>query len=74
MTNFFAGMLTGAVVALFSEFCLHKAKTKAKAETAPSGEETRLNDEKKRRAERLKELDRQFDNLMNYKGEEQIKA
>ena len=74
MTNFFAGMLTGAVVALFSTFCLHNAKTKAKAETAPSGEEACLNEEKKRRAERLKELDRQFDNLMNYKGEEQIKA
>ena len=74
MTNFFAGMLTGAVVALFSGYCLHKAKTKAKAETAPSGEEARLNEDKKRRAERLKELDRQFDNLMNYKGEEQIKA
>ena len=74
MTNFFAGMLTGAVVALFSGYCLHKAKTKAKAETAPSGEEVRLNEEKKRRAERLKEQDRQFDNLMNYKGEEQIKA
>lgn len=74
MINFFAGILTGAAVALFSAFCLHKAKTKATENAEPTHDEKRLNAEKKQRAERLKELDRQFDNMMNYKGEEQIKA
>lgn len=73
MINFFTGMLTGAVVALFSAYCLHKAKTKATLDEEPTPEEKRLNEEKKRRAEKKRDLDRQFDNMMNYKGEEQIK-
>ena len=74
MTNFFIGFAVGAVTALFSVFCWHKAKTKAVENTEPTPEEKRLNAEKKQRAERLAELNRQFENMMNYKGEEQVKA
>lgn len=71
MINFFIGFAAGAVTALFSAYCLHKAKAKAEQNTEPTPEEARLNAEKKQRAERLAELNRQFDNMMNYKGEDQ---
>lgn len=71
MTNLFIGFAVGAVTALFSVFCLHKARVKAEEKQATSPEQERLNAEKKERADRLAELNRQFDNMMNYKGEEQ---
>lgn len=73
MTYFFIGFAAGAVTALFSAFCLHKAKAKATENAKPTPEEERLNAEKKKRAEQQAELDRQFNNMMNYKGEDQRK-
>ena len=71
MIYFFAGFATGAVTALFSAYCWHKAKTKAVEIKEPSPQEARLNAEKKTREELLKELERQFDNVMSYTGKEQ---
>ena len=71
MIYFFAGFATGAVTALFSAFCLYKAKTKADTKTAVDAEEMRSNAEKKAREEMLAELERQYHNMMNYTGKEQ---
>lgn len=71
MMVFFLGIATGAVLALISVFYIRKANTCTEPEKALSEDEKRLNAEKQRRAERLKELDRQFDNMMNYHGKEQ---
>ena len=72
MIYFFAGFATGAVTALFSAYCMNKAKTKAAGEKEISQKEARLNAEKEERAELLKKLERQFDNMMKYTGKEQI--
>lgn len=71
MIYFFTGFATGAVTALISCVCLYKAKTKAETKTAPSAEEIRLNAEKEARAKVLAELDRQWNNMLNYTGKEQ---
>ena len=73
MIYFFTGFAVGVVTALVSAYCLHKASAKAETNTEPTPEEKRLNAEKKQREERLAELNRQFDNMMNYKGEDQRK-
>ena len=73
MIYFFTGFAVGVVTALVSAYCLHKARAKAETNTEPTPEEKRLNAEKKQREERLAELNRQFDNMMNYKGEDQRK-
>lgn len=74
MIYFFAGFATGAVTALFSAFCWRKANTNAKAVKAPTADEARLNAEKKRREDWLKEQERQHENMMNYIGQEQKPA
>lgn len=74
MIYIFVALISGAVGACLAVFFMADRFPRKEQKTEPTPEEARLNEEKKRRAERLKELDRQFDNLMNYKGEEQIKA
>ena len=68
MTLFFAGFAIGAGVALFSAWCLHKAKAKATQNAETSAKEDGLNAEKKAREEFLAELERQCGNIMNYTG------
>ena len=74
MIHLFVGFVAGAVAACISHFVFSKAKPAHEQKIEPTPEEARLNEEKKRRANWLKEQDRQFNNMMNYHGEEQVKA
>ena len=71
MIYFFAGFATGAVTALFSVFCLHKAKVKEKETEENTCHSDRSNKEKEERERREREEQRQHENMMRYTGKEQ---
>jgi hypothetical protein len=68
MIYFIAGIATGAVIGLVSMFYLLNGNDKGTDETP---EETRSNIAKQEREKLMKELQRQYENLMSYNGKEQ---
>lgn len=74
MIGFIAGVFVGAVVAVFALAIVKAGQHADEENTAPSADEARLNAKKKERADRLAELERQHDNMMNYTGKEQKRA
>ena len=79
MTNYFIGFVAGLVTAQIVSFVFDKVIHKAEPEKEPMPEEARLNKEKKEREkkereDRNAELERQFEQMMNYHGKEQKKA
>lgn len=71
MISFFAGVLTGAVVAVFAMVLVRRGTLDDDEIAGTRAESARLNDEKKAREDWLKEQERQFDNVMKYTGKEQ---
>ncbi len=71
---FFAGMLTGAVLALISVWYLKQTDTHQEETEETSAESERLNREKRERARIIKEQERQHNNMMTYTGKEQKRA
>jgi len=71
MIYFLAGLVAGVLTAFASHFIFGKGNTKAEPEHENTAAQKRLEREKRERAEHLKELDRQFDNMMAYIGKEQ---
>ena len=77
MIGFFIGLACGAgvAVAAYVLFHLFWHENTSMDETAENKAEIeRLNREKNERAKLLRELDRQFDNMMKYTGKEQKQA
>ena len=79
MIHLLIGFVAGVVAACVSHFIFGKGNTKAESEKEPMPEEARLNKEKKEREkkereDRNAELERQFEQMMNYHGKEQKKA
>jgi len=71
MIEYFAGILTGAVLAMAFILPSRKANTKAEEKGTDKALTERLNAEKRARAERIAEQERQHENMMNYTGKEQ---
>ena len=74
MITFIGGMFTGAVLALVAFALFSVGGHKDEPITENRADSDSLNEEKRRRAERKADLDKQFDNLMAYTGKEQKKA
>lgn len=66
---FFAGMLTGAVVALVAYSCVVASHNADEHSAKSAADSERLNEEKQRIEQ---ERQRQFDMLMKYTGEKQV--
>ena len=74
MIYVFVALIAGAVGACLAVFFMADRFPKREQKTESSADSDSLNEEKRRRAERKAELDKQFDNLMAYTGKEQKKA
>jgi hypothetical protein len=74
MIAFIGGMFTGAVLGIIAVALVSVGRHKEVPNTENSADSDSLNEEKRRRAERKADLDKQFDNLMAYTGKEQKKA
>lgn len=74
MIAFIGGMFTGAVLGIIAVALVSVGGHKEAPNTENSADSDSLNEEKRRRAERKADLDKQFDNLMAYTGKEQKKA
>ena len=70
MIYFFAGLITGAVLAVIPVLARRRVNTPASEENA-SSEDVRSNAKKEERAKLLQELERQYDQMMRYTGKEQ---
>lgn len=79
MITFIAGVFTGAVVAVFAMSILHVGKSAAADNVETTANPERLNkekehaEEKRRREEKIRDLDRQWDRMMRYTGKDQHK-
>lgn len=72
MIYFFAGLITGAVLAVIPVLARRRrVNTPASEENASSEDVARLNAKKEERAKLLQELERQYDQMMRYTGKEQ---
>lgn len=71
MTYIITALISGAVGACVAMLVIASRTPKAEVETVTSANSEDLNEEKRRRAEQLKERDRQFDQMMSYIGKEQ---
>lgn len=71
MIYFFAGLITGAVLALIPVLARRRVNTPASEEDASSEDVERSNAKKEERAKLLQELERQYDQMMRYTGKEQ---
>ena len=71
MTLFLLGMLAGAVLAMVFVFATSKSNSRKQEPEATSAKQERLNSRDKQREEMLKELERQYDQMMRYTGKEQ---
>lgn len=71
MIYFFAGLITGAVLAVIPVLARRRVNTPASEEDAPSEDVVRSNAKKEERAKLLQELERQYDQMMRYTGKEQ---
>ena len=74
MIAFIGGMFTGAVLGIIAVALVSVGGHKEVPNTENSTDSDSLNEEKRLRAERKADLDKQFDNLMAYTGKEQKKA
>ncbi len=74
MIAFIGGMFTGAVLGIIAVALVSVGGHKEVPNTENKADSDSLNEEKRRRAERKADLDKQFDNLMAYTGKEQKKA
>ena len=74
MIYVFVALIAGAVGACLAVFFMADRFPKREQKTESSTDSDSLNEEKRRRAERKADLDKQFDNLMAYTGKEQKKA
>lgn len=74
MIYIFVALIAGATGACLAVFFMADRFPKREQKTENSTVYHRLNEEKRRRAERKANLDKQFDNLMAYTGKEQKKA
>lgn len=73
MIGFFAGLLTGTVVAVVTLSLLHSGRHEEAAMQATSSEQSGLNSPEGEAAKLQKELERQFVQMMQYTGKEQRK-
>ena len=71
MIYFFAGLITGAVLAVIPVLARRRVNTPASEENASSEDVARSNAKKEERAKLLQELERQYDQMMRYTGKEQ---
>lgn len=77
MNSFFLGFVTGFVVALFSAWCWHKANINRAQNEQPADDQPGLNSvqegdpDAEDRQKELKELQRQYSNMMAYTGKSQ---
>ena len=74
MIAFIGGMFAGAVLGIIAVSLVSVGGHKDEPITENRADSDSLNEEKRRRAERKADLDKQFDNLMAYTGKEQKKA
>lgn len=74
MIYIFVALIAGAVGACLAVFFMADRFPKREQKAENSTDSDSLNEEKRRRAERKADLDKQFDNLMAYTGKEQKKA
>lgn len=71
MIYFFAGLITGAVLAAIPVLARRRVNTPAIEDNASSEDVVRSNAKKEERAKLLQELERQYDQMMRYTGKEQ---
>lgn len=77
MNAFFLGFATGFVVALFSALCWHKANINRAQDAQSADDQPGLNSAQEEapdaedRQKELKELQRQYSNMMAYTGKSQ---
>ena len=74
---YFAGFVTGALLAVFSVKHFYKADARTGAKHGAKAAEERLNDKEMdedaiKKREQEKKLQKQFDNMMAYTGKRQV--